>query len=215
MNELASMERLAFISLKWTTGWIKRNEAGHPSWKFMTSTFLFCNPLVMRTFSLLYHSWLVTEVYTTTSTYWIQEGFTNGSRTCPHRWEQKPACTSSPNILCWLLVLTWKPTNCCRKKRYSWMFWDQFYLSTLMNSTDLRGLTSWDHHCKWENLPLCAFKSQSLLRSSNWIAIIIPKRPVRKHSRTWTQQKHVCTWWSTQTENSFVVGTAQKGEADD
>lgn len=27
MNELASMARLAFISLKWTTGWITRNEA--------------------------------------------------------------------------------------------------------------------------------------------------------------------------------------------
>lgn len=33
----------------------------------MTSTFLFCNPLVMRTFSLLYHSLLVTDVYTRTS----------------------------------------------------------------------------------------------------------------------------------------------------
>lgn len=29
----------------------------------MTSTFLFCNPLVMRTFSLLYHLLLVRYVY--------------------------------------------------------------------------------------------------------------------------------------------------------
>lgn len=58
---------------------------GDPSWKFMTSVILFCNPFVLRTLWLLHRSLRVLSVYTTTSaaSYWTQEGFASGSRTAP------------------------------------------------------------------------------------------------------------------------------------